>query len=69
MAKAHHKQMKNRFTVLDFYYNVPFGMTPFCVGAEVFLIAIYCRHYAKHELFFAGIYWLSFLLFWGKFVA
>jgi hypothetical protein len=60
--------MKNRFAVLDFYYNVPYGMTPFCVGAELYLIAVYCRHFAKHEFGFSLLYWALFLLFWGKFV-
>ena len=68
MVGTHHKQAKNRFKVLDFYYNVPYGMTPFCVGSELFLVAVYCRALAKQEFLAPAFYPLLFLLFWGKFV-
>lgn len=60
--------MKNRFAVLDFYYNVKFGMLPFCVGAELYILAVYCRHFLKTEFISVAFYWIFFLLFWGKFV-
>ena len=65
---THHKEMKNRYKLLDFYYNVKYGMTPFCVGAELYIIAVYCRMFAKHEFIAVPFYWAFFLLFWGKFV-
>lgn len=67
-VNTHHKQMKNRFSVLNFYYNVPYGMTPFCVGAELYLICVYSRHFLQAEILGAPLYWLTFALFWGKFV-
>jgi hypothetical protein len=68
MIGTHHKETKNRYKVLDFYYNVKYGMTPFCVGAELYLVAVYSRAVAKHEFIAAPFYWLFFLLFWGKFI-
>ena len=68
MEKVHHKEKKNMFAVLDFYYNVKYGMTPFCVGAELYILAVYCRHFMKCELISSICYWIFFLLFWAKFV-
>lgn len=66
MIGTHHKERKNTFAVLDFYYNVKFGMLPFCVGSELYIIAVYCRNIYKHEFIAPIVYYILFVLFWGK---
>jgi CDP-diacylglycerol--inositol 3-phosphatidyltransferase len=51
-----HKNLEEKFWILNFYYKTKFGLLTVCLGAELFLLMAYYVHFHK-ELYHNPLYY------------
>jgi CDP-diacylglycerol--inositol 3-phosphatidyltransferase len=55
-----HKNLEEKFWILNFYYKNKYGLLFVCLGAELFLLQIYYLNFHKELL---QVHWFNFLLY------
>lgn len=48
LLKDNHKNLEEKFWVLNFYYKNKYGLFTICLGAELFLLSLYFAHFNKN---------------------
>lgn len=48
LLNDNHKDLEEKFTILNFYYKNKIGLGAICLGAELFLLFLYYAHFYRH---------------------